>query len=342
MTDQETSPKTSAQDLTLQQYHQWMQINAMSHVLRAGRQSGIFEALSEGQRTLEQLRDQLSLQSEPLELMLQALVSIGIVEQYGEDFALARAAQLLCQYDRDLGDEAWEGLVDLLRNETPDKPVSDQPFTDRQAATQWSQTAAAIQVAEILDVGGDSSDSAREPRGIRILDLGCGSAVFSCAIAHHDPASTVMAVDHPGALQAARSTADSIELGERFQVMESDLAEGDDSWIPAGDDEKFDLVILAQRLSVLGDQPAASMLGAAAAATRRGGRVVVIDVFRGENKPTLTESIGALKLALGTSEGRFRTLREAQQMFLAAELSEIQFTYLAASREHLGMMVGRA
>ena len=93
----------SAQDRTLDQYQELMQINAASHLIRAARQLGILEELRGGQRTCGQLCEALSLSATPADLLLDGLVAIGIVEKYEDDVALSQAAQLLCQYDDDLG-----------------------------------------------------------------------------------------------------------------------------------------------------------------------------------------------------------------------------------------------
>ncbi len=108
----------SAQDITLQQYHQWMKINATSHLIRTARQINVFAELRKGQRTLEQLCEAQDLKSDPTSLLLDALIAIGIVEKYGEDYALARAAHLLCQYDDDLGDARWQRLADAAQGNT--------------------------------------------------------------------------------------------------------------------------------------------------------------------------------------------------------------------------------
>ena len=319
----------SAQDVTLQQYYQWMKMNAAAHLLRSARQIGLFAELRQGQRTLTQLCESLSLQTDQANLLLDALVAIGIVEQYADDYALSRAAHLLCQYDQDLGDQRWSNVAELVLGDRTRKQNDDQQFFDYEAATQWTHTPAAIQAAEILDLGGDD-----QPEELAILDLGCGSAVWSCAMAHRDSAATVTAIDHPAALQAAQSTAESIELGDRFQTIESDPTETD---LP---DHEFDLVVLAQRLGGLDDQAAAKMLDKAASACKSGGRVVVIDPFRGPNKPDLAEAIEALRLNLQTQGGRMRSLDEIQQLMSAAGFAQIQFTFLAASQAKLGLAVG--
>jgi ubiquinone/menaquinone biosynthesis C-methylase UbiE len=319
----------SAQDRTLDQYHEWMRINAVSHLIRAAREVGLIDALRHGQQTITQLCESLSLRPEPARLLLDALVSIGIIEQYQDDLALSRAAQLLCQYDADLGDQRWQKVAASVRADGNQVARDDQSYFDHLAATQWIHTPAAIQAAEILDIGG-----AGEVVGPSILDLGCGSAVWSCAMAHRDPAATITAVDHAGAIEAARSTAASIDLTDRFHTITAEPGEVE---LP---EHQFDIVLLAQRLHVLDSEAALGMLRRAVAACKPNGRVVVIDLFRGPASPDLAEAVEALKLDLETQAGQMRSLAESQAAFQAAGLADIQFTFLAASRVNLGLMVG--
>ncbi len=320
----------SAQDRTLDQYHQWMQINAASHLIRAARTVGLIGRLREGQRTQKQLCETLSLAADSSQLLLDALVAIGIVEKYGDDFALSRAGHLLCQYDDDLGDSSWERLVDRLRGESNRAEIHDQSHFDYLAATQWAHTSSAIQAAEILNLGGEG-----EVRGPKILDLGCGSAVWSCAMAHRDSDATIVAVDNQAALQAATATAESIGLSERFKTIDADAEQ------VAVPDNEFDMVLLAQRLHCLSRDRAQSLLSRAIAAAKPGGRIVVIDLFRGPAKPNLAESIAALKLELDSRAGHMRTLEETQKQLKSLGLERVQFTFLAASRVNMGLAVGR-
>lgn len=319
----------SAQEITLQQYSQWMKMNAATHLIRAARTTGLFSELRQGQRTLAQLCDAQSLQTGSAKRLLEALVAIGIVEKYGDDYALSRAAHLLCQYDEDLGDRRWEQIADAVRGQRSRAEIDDQRHFNHEAATQWIHTASAMQAAEILNVGGEG-----EPSGISILDIGCGSAVWSCAMAHRDPQSTVTAVDHADALKAAQDTADSIELGDRFKTLASRPGQAE---LPAA---SFDLVVLAQRVNGLSDADAGKLLEKAVQACKPGGRVAVIDVFRGPTKPNLAEAIEALRLELETQQGRMRSLEETQKLLGEAGLTGIQFTFLAASHVNLGLAIG--
>lgn len=338
----------SQQDRTLDRYQELMQINAASHVLRAARQVGIFEELRRGQRTAEQLAEALQLDPAGLDLLLDCLISMNVIERYQDDHALAPVMQLLCQYDADLGDPDWARLAEKMRgNQAAQRSGAEEhdaspprSYLDALAATQWVHTPAAMQAAEMLDIGGDvpsrgddagAQSSTREP--LRILDLGCGSAVWSCAMAFRDPDATVLAVDDAPALAAAQSTANSVQLGSRFATL---IGEPQSAALPAA---AFDLVVVAQRLHAASDLGRQRLLDQAIGALAPGGRLVLIDLFRGPAKPRLSETIEALRIYVGTAQGRMQSAPEIKERLLARGLGDVQFTFIAASRINLGMIV---
>ena len=323
----------NAQDKTLDQYQQFMKINAAAHLFRSARELGILAELREGQRTLTQLCETLSLKRGATKLVLDALVASSIIEKYEEDYALSRVAHLLCQYDEDLGDKAWNRLVGHLQEAGEpdfDEPeIDDEAYLNSLAATQWVHTPAAMQAAEMLDLGGEG-----EVKGLKILDLGCGSAVWSAAMAHRDSEATVTAVDKAAALKAAQSTADSIGLGDRFRAVEADpVVEAE-----LGDAE-YDLVLVAQRLGCLGPREGQKLLSKAIKALKVGGKLVVIDLFRGPAKPDMSECVEALKLELGTQHGSMRTLEAIQTELAELGLENAQVTFMPDSRVNMGMAV---
>lgn len=333
----------SAQDRTLDHYQELMTINATSHVLRAGRDLGLFDALVEGQKTIEVLAERTGVAEPRLNLLLRTLTAIGIIEQYEEDYAISSVARLLCQYDSDLGDSVWQGLASDLKSSESSSgaatPIPQKRF-DSIAATQWVHTPAAMQAAEILDFGPtpgedtEGSSAVDEVTTQTLLDLGCGSAVWSCAMAHRDPNLHVTAIDHPGAIAAAAATAASIGLNERFTTIDGDVLTAE---LPAG---SFDHVLIAQRLNSLCPEQISILLSRAATAAKPGGRVIVIDSFGGPHRPTLSESLETLRINIETVGGGVPDLPIAQERMKAAGLDSIQFTYIAASRVGLGLMTG--
>ena len=322
----------NAQDKTLDQYQQFMKINAASHLFRSARELGLLTELREGQRTLTQLCEKLSLKRGATKLVLDALVASSIIEKYEEDYALSRVAHLLCQYDQDLGDATWNHLVGHVReasdSDADEVTTDDQAYLNALAATQWVHTPAAMQAAEMLDLGGEDGIT-----GLKILDLGCGSAVWSAAMAHRDQKATVIAVDQAAALKAAQSTADSIGLGDRFGAIEADPVEAE------LDDAEFDLVVVAQRLGCLGPNDGQKLLSKAIKALKFGGKLVVVDLFRGPAKPDMSECVEALKLELGTHHGSMRTLEAIQTELAELGMENAQVTFMPDSRVNMGMAV---
>ena len=317
-----------SQDQTISQYHELMQINAVSHLLRAARTCGLIEGLRSGQRTVGQLCQEQNLEIETTKLLIDALVAVGIIEHYGDDYALSPAAQLLCQYDDDLGDSCWNSLASQVTGDRARHELETENYFNHIAATQWIHTSAAIQAAEILNIGGD--DDVQAPT---ILDLGCGSAVWSVAMAHRDSDATITAVDCEAALFSATSTAASIGMESRFLGIPGDPRDVKDL------QSDFDLVLIAQRFGGLGRADQRLLLRKAVNATSLGGRIVIIDLFRGPSKLQLSETIEALKLHLETPQGSIVLLSDVQAMLQDLSLKDVQFTFLPASRINLGMVV---
>ncbi len=204
----------------------------------------------------------------------------------------------------------------------------DQQHFDHLAATQWIHTPAAMEAAEIMNIGGEG-----EVAGPSILDLGCGSAVWSCAMAYRDPDATITAVDNRAALDAAETTANSIGLGERFSAVEADPLEVE---LPA---DSFDWVIIPQRFNCLSPQFASTLLRQAVDAAKPGGRIAVIDLFRSPAKANLSECVEALNLQLETREGAVRTLEQVEAEFREVGLADVQIAFISKSRANLGLAV---
>jgi ubiquinone/menaquinone biosynthesis C-methylase UbiE len=313
----------SAQEVTLDRYQLFMQINAQAHLLRAGRKAGIIDTLREGQATADQIISRLGTEPRMTHLLLDSLVAMQVLEKYGDDYALAAVTRLLCQYDSDLGDVIWERLDPKASDRDAGSTVD---YFDAMAATQWVHTAAAKQAAEILDIGGERS-------GRHILDLGCGSAVWSAAMAFADESATVTAIDTPSRIEAARKTIDSIGLGPRYELIE---AEPNDVTLT---DQTYDLALVAGRISGYAPQHDAAMIRRIGKALKPGGELVVIDLFRGPNAPGVNESIESLRLALQTPEGHIRDAQTMRMLVTENGFGACQFAFIAASRQGWGLLL---
>jgi SAM-dependent methyltransferase len=300
-----------------------MQINAQAHLLRAARESGIIDALRSGQLTKDQLVEKLKLDARMAGLLLDAMVAMQVLEKYGDDYAVAAVTRLLCQYDADLGDAVWADLADQVRG---GKTGVKDKFYDATTATQWVHTAAAKQAAEILDIAGERT-------GRKILDLGCGSAVWSAAMAYADEATTVTAVDTPERLIAAKRTIDSIGLGPRYEFIEADPETYELS------NDTYGLVLIAGRITGQSPEYDMATIERSKKSLIHGGELVVIDLFKGPGRPGVNESIEAIRLATQTPEGQIRDAEAMRALMVESGFGACQFAFIAASRQGWGLLL---
>lgn len=319
---------TSGQDATLRRYHDLMKLNASAHVLRAAVQLQLLDHLAGGQATADDLAKRAGVRLGPMLMLLSCLEGIGLVEKYGDDYALSPVAKLLCDHDRDLGDLDWSQMARRLSGDTADE-ASLRRHLDRAAATQWIHTPAAMQVAAILaDLEGEEDQ--------QIVDLGCGSGVWSSALAYRLPQARVTAVDRPEVLAAARQTAESVELHDRWTAVEIDDSPAEAELA----DDSADLVLLGCRLHPLSDYEARRLLHKAAVLLRPGGWIAVVEHFPPQ-EPSLDGSLEALRIEVATPEGRVRDYGELSGWLELAGFADPKFTYLPASHQSLGLLVAR-
>jgi SAM-dependent methyltransferase len=319
---------SQAQQQTLSKYRELLRVNGAAHLLRVARQRGLFAALTPGQRTLPELAKHCGFTESLTHQWLTALSAIGVIEQYGEDYALAPVVRLLDESNSDLHD-GWWALLDQPPASEAAQSALELRYLREAAATQWTQTGVAVQLAEVLEIG-------QERRGPRVLDLGCGAAVWSTAMAYRDPEIEVWAVGDDADLGLASQTAASVNLGSRFHPLI-----GDPLTI-ALPDHAFDLVMFAGQLRVRNDQQVVAQLKRARQAATHNGELVIVDQFLGPPPPALGASLEALRLQLATSGGTVRSPAAMEDLALAAGWTNCQFVFLTASTQDWGALVARA
>ena len=153
-------------------------------------------------------------------------------------------------------------------------------------------------------------------------------------MAFRDPLLRITAVDSEPALVAANSTATSIGLNDRFQTEAGDMLAS-----PLAENT-YDMVVVAQRMHSLAPNQIDQVLQRCRGSLKVGGKLVVIDSFRGPNRPSLAESLESLRMQVQTAHGQIPELAAAQKRMEQAGFENVQFTFIAASRLGLGLMVG--
>ena len=318
---------SNSQLAILNQYLQLSSHNGLSHVYRTARKIGLFEVLSQGSGTLESLAAKCQSPERPMQLLLNALCEMGVIQKFADDYILAQVMKLLTTVDEDLGDQSWQLLETCLRpSESSETDPKLTAYRARCNAMQWIDTPAAMELVQLLEIG-------TTRQNLEILDLGAGTAVWSLAMAHHDPSARVTAVDWPAPLRMARQAADSIGAAARFTELVGDYRE-----VPLPE-KHFDLVILANELLLYDDRQGLDLLQRAVQAIKPTGEIAILETVCCHPDASLAFSLRELDLAIHWPRGRFRTPEELEALAQAAGLNTLQYQGLRAPPQLTGLLM---
>lgn len=325
---------SSAQIKTLEDFIQLQNRNALSHAIRAGVELGVIGALVTGQKTVPQLAEELDLQPEPLARLMKVLVETELVEQYGEDFALSTIARLIPERYLDFGDEHWKHLAQHIRtgvslSNDEELAHADKDYFINKASEEWTLTPAALDAAQVLDVG-------KSRRGLRILEVGCGSAVFGVTLVHRDPDSVLNLLDDAPELERARKTVASLNLERQVEFIEAGNWLDLDT-VPELQDQTFDLILLAGILHRLSNKTTKSLLQQLHGFIKPERELAIIDVFPGQQTGETQRAVFELELGLRTANGCLHDPEQLKTMLQEAGFHNIQYAHLPSAPNYLGL-----
>lgn len=327
---------SDSQIRTIERFFEMISQPAQTAALNTALRLGIVDALEHGQKTATELAEQCSINLQGAEALLQILVSTGMVEQFEDYFALSQASRLTSRKLWAIMFDQWTGLESALQLE-PDH--QDEPEYERQrldqirrdqfhiihSQIQWASTGVALKATEALGIG-------TERRSLNILDLGCGSAIFSMAIAHRDPQATVQLVDDEGGLARARATVNSLEMDGRVQMSESS------ELVFPGNNDTFDLVVIADQIHIWPEELRQRLLATAIRTLKPGGEVAIIDIFPGQPQGRTNCNLFELQLLTGTGNNTIK-LEQLKQQLESAGFVNIQYTDLPVAPHTHGLVL---
>lgn len=301
----------------------------VGHIVRAAISTGILGALSDGQKTIDEIAQMANLNGSAVGKIVHALIPTGILEKYDEHIALSPAAQMLPE--NFLHDEYWQHLNHFIRtgesiSRRVDLPDDDSPYDLQQTQNEWMQTPAAMDAAAALDFG-------KSRRGLRVLELGSGSGIFSATLAHRDPDSTFVLCDTAVHLERARKTVESIGVQNQFE-----FAEGN-GLLPADEIGGFDLIIVAGQIYRKSSQWMEKWLSEVRRLIHFDGELVLVDLFPGQDDGQKNLAFFDLQLALRTQEGQLHPPTQLKETLQKAGYGKVQFAHLPSPPHYWGLMV---
>ncbi len=317
----------------LETYFRLMSINGAAHVLRTSADMKIVEALSKGPRNITEIASSAGLSQEPARLLLDVLVSLGVVDLSDGKYALGAVARFILGNYRDLGEKYWDYLEPFLKTGQPMMAMnapgqSEKAYQSQAASLEWMMSPSAEAAAHSLGIG-------TIRKNLEIIDVGAGSAVWSLSLAMHDPGSYVTALDWPAVLEVAKAGAEKRGLSKRFQTIAGNYHEVE---LPTA---AFDMAVVANVIHLETPDGCTSLFRKVHKALKENGEMVIIDVFPGQEKGDLARSLYALGLALRTQQGRIYPPEEVKQILSATGFKTGEMIPLDIIPFTMGMVVGQ-
>jgi ubiquinone/menaquinone biosynthesis C-methylase UbiE len=303
-----------------------------ARVLSVAVQFGIFTRIAEGKRTAAEIARDAEIAERGARRLLNALVGLGFLTRAGEAYQLTAVAAEHLVRNRPFylgqlmeGDwlwESWEHLPGVVRTGRPFRRVDQATDSSERFFKALVPT---LHVANLPGARRAAESLAREgvpARGLEVLDIGCGSGVWSIALVEAaGPRVRVTAQDLPGVLEMTRRYVRLHGVEDQFEFLPGD------QWETDLGTSTFDLVILARYVHELGSNAACALFRRVYLALRPGGRVAVADWVPNDDRtgppgPLLY----SLRMLLHTENGDAHTAEEYVRWLGSAGFQGIEVT----------------
>lgn len=293
--------------------------------IRAALELRLWEKVAAGMDTPHKLSASEGWDLTGTHLLLESIVGSGLLKSAGGQYSLVPESSCYLLPDQpgyqgfmlqnELG---WEGFGQLAASiRSGNRPIHYDDTRGEVAnlwisvySASWAYLHRFLEVSEKLwrSLGITARD------GLRVLDLACGPAPRSLALAHQHPGVRLTWLDWEQILQIARQTALGLDLSNEINLLPGDLHETD-----LGSD-RFDVAYLGNVTHFFSREENTLLFRRVHAALAPGGRIVVNSSIRREGEGA---ALDALWLYATTAHGGVHDLSAYQSMLENAGFTQV-------------------
>ncbi|UQA55798.1 methyltransferase [Polyangium aurulentum] len=312
-----------------------MDLFAMGSVLAAAQDAGLVHELPSGPLTAQAYAEKLGLDPRATRLVLEVLVTLDVASRNGDFYdASPKLRDLLApggvQTPAPI-QKLWSHVPQFLRTGEPLIRMDASP-TQREESYRGTVS----MLARMFEGIARALASKIEKAPARVLDVGCGSGVWSLALAERFPQTHVTGLDFPAVLESFTSRAKELGLADRTSTIPGNMH---DAPLPSG---AFDMVVIANVLRLETPDRAAALLARLAPAVAPGGALLVVDALAGGTpERERSRALYALNLSLRTQQGRVHSPEEITGWLETAGLHGVEAIDLPVTTGAVGALLGR-
>lgn len=302
-------------------------------VLKAALDLDLFTAIGEGHQTANQLARRCEASERGMRILCDYLTIIGFLTKEGERYHLTPessafldrrsptciASVLDFLYAPPMTD-GFKTVTEAVRRGGTALP-EEGPLAPEHPA--WVNFARAMQPMAALMARSIPPliDPHRAPR-LKVLDIAAGHGEYGIALARHNPAAEIVALDWPNVLRVAVENAEKAGIGDRYRTIAGSAFDAD--W-----GSGYDVVLLNNFLHHFDPPTCERLLRKVHAALVVDGRAVALEFVPNEDRVTPPETAAfSMIMLVTTPRGDAYTFAQYQEMFHNAGFSRTELVTL--------------
>jgi SAM-dependent methyltransferase len=299
---------------------------AAERVLSTSLKFDVYSHIAAGKKTAGEIAAAAGASERGMRMLLDALVGVELLAKREGRYEIApdMARYLVRESPEYMGTflatdslwEAWGHLADAVREGKPQRSVSEQEaaedfFPVLVRTLHITNSESARRLAPQLVAGAK--------KGLRVLDIGCGSGVWSIAIAKADPQARITAFDYPQVLDTTRQFAEREGVGDRTEYLAGDFR------VAKFPERSYDIAILGNIVHGEGEARTRDLFSRVHRALDSGGRLAIADMIPNDERtgppfPLLF----ALNMLVNTDQGDTYTLAEYRKWLTGAGFGGVE------------------
>lgn len=299
----------------------------VSRILATSLQLGIFSLIGGTQRAAEEIARDAHTSLRGTAMLLDALVALQLIEKKNDRYSLTSVSArflrresseyLGAMYENDRLFSDWAKLTEVVKT---GKPVT-RLETQKSAEEFFPNLVKSLHIMnrEPAKATARALGAGSERRGLRVLDVACGSGVWSIAIAEEDRDASLTAQDFPGVLELTKTFLKRHEVDSRYEFLPGDLKSVDFGA------NKYDIALLGNIVHSEGEKSSRDLFQRMFKALAPGGKLAIIDMVPNDERTAPPfPLLFAINMLIHTEEGSTYTLQEYRDWLRGAGFAQVE------------------
>jgi hypothetical protein len=307
--------------------------------LKAALELDLFTALSEDQKTAQEVAARCQASERGTRILLDYLVVIGFLTKKDGRYSLTQDSAIFL----DSRSPAYMGsTLEFLLSPMLTSGFENLAAAVRQGGTVipeggtvapenpiWVKFARAMTPMMAMPAQAIAKLVNQDGGKLKVLDVAAGHGLFGIAIAQQNPNAEVVALDWPNVLEVAKENAGSAGVSDRYSTISGSAFDVDYG-------TGYDLVLLTNFLHHFDPPTCESLLRKVLTALSEGGKALALEFVPNEDRvsPPIPASFSMMMLS-GTPSGDAYTFSELERMFKATGFTNVELHQLPATPERL-------